>query len=149
MSVLGTIRPNDWEFPLFLHVLGATLLFGAIFATAGVSIASWRRPGVPALARSAFWTLLTVAIPAWILMRGGAAWIYDKEGFSGDNDPTWVTVGLVAAEPGLLLLLLALGFAFWWQRSGKPVAGRVVAGLSSLYPVLLTVAWLAMSGKWG
>ena len=67
----------------------------------------------------------------------------------GDNDPTWIGIGFIAAEPGLLLLLLALGFAFWWQQSGKPVAGRIVAGLSTLYALLLAIAWLAMSGKWG
>ncbi len=147
--MIAAVRPHAWDFPLFLHVLGATLLFGAVFATAGVSIASWRHPGVPALARSAFWALLAVAIPAWALMRGGAAWIYSKEGWTGNNDPTWIGIGFIAAEPGLLVLLVALGFAFWWQRSGKPVAGRVVAGLSTLYALLLTVAWLAMSGKWG
>jgi hypothetical protein len=82
-------------------------------------------------------------------MRGAAAWIYSKEGFSGDNDPTWIGVGFAVADLGLLVLLLTLGFAFWWQRSGKPIAARVVAGLSSLYAVLLAIAWLAMSGKWG
>ena len=46
------------------------------------------------------------------------------------------------------MLLAAIGTAYWWVRSGKPVAGRVVAGLASLYLVLLAVAWLAMSGKW-
>jgi hypothetical protein len=147
--MIAAVRPHAWDLPLFLHVLGATLLFGATFATAGISIASWRHPAVPALARSAFWTLLAVAIPAWVLMRGGAAWIYNKEGFSGDNDPTWIGIGFIVAEPGLLLLLISLGFAFWWQRTGKPVAGRVVAGLSTLYALLLAVAWLAMSGKWG
>ncbi len=146
--MIGAVRPNAWDLPLFLHVLGATLLFGATFATAVLSLAAWRRP-LPILARSTFWTLLVVSIPAWVLMRGGAAWIYSKEGFSGDNDPTWIGVGFAVAEPGLLLLLLSLGFAFWWRRSGKPVAGRVVAGLSSLYAVLLAIAWLAMSGKWG
>ncbi len=147
--MIGAVRPNAWDLPLFLHVLGATLLFGATFATAVLSLAAWRRPAVPMLARSTFWTLLIVSIPAWVLMRGGAAWIYSKEGFSGDNDPTWIGVGFAVAEPGLLVLLLSLGFAFWWRRSGKPVAGRVVAGLSSLYAVLLAIAWLAMSGKWG
>jgi hypothetical protein len=147
--MIAAVRPHAWDLPLFLHVLGATLLFGGTFATAGVSIAAWRRPTVPALARAAFWALLTVAIPAWVLMRGGAAWIYSKEGFSGHNDPTWIGIGFAVAEPGLLILLLSLGFAFWWQRSAKQVAGRIVAGLSSLYAVLLAIAWLAMSGKWG
>ena len=28
MSVLAAIRPDDWNFPLLLHVLGAMLLVG-------------------------------------------------------------------------------------------------------------------------
>ena len=39
--------------------------------------------------------------------------------------------------------------SFWWRRGAKPLAGRIVAGLSSVYLVLLAIAWLAMSGKWG
>ena len=35
------------------------------------------------------------------------------------------------------------------DTSGKPVAGRIAAGLSGVYLVLLSVALLAMSGKWG
>jgi len=147
--MIAAVRPNAWDLPLFLHVLGATLLFGGTLATAVLSLACWRRPAVTVLARSTFWTLLIVSIPAWALLRGGAAWIYSKEGYSGHNDPTWIGVGFAVADPGLLVLLLSLGFAFWWQRSGKPLAGRVVAGLSSLYAVLLAIAWLAMSGKWG
>jgi hypothetical protein len=43
----------------------------------------------------------------------------------------------------------SIGCAYWWSRSGKVVAGRLAAGLSTLYLALLTVALLAMSGKWG
>ena len=28
-AVLATIRPDEWNFPLFLHVFGAMLLVGA------------------------------------------------------------------------------------------------------------------------
>jgi hypothetical protein len=119
-------------------------LFGATLATATLSLAGWR---APALSRSTFWTLLAGAIPAWVLMRIGAAWIYSKEGFSGP-DPTWIGIGFAAAEPGALILLVATGAAFWWNRKQNPVAGRIVAGLSILYLILLAIAWLAMSGKW-
>lgn len=135
--------------PIFLHVLGAMTLVGATFTVAILSIAGWRRNDTPLLARATFRTLLIVAIPAWIVMRVGAQWIYSKEFQNSKDDPTWVGVGFIAAEPGLLLLLLATGFAFWWKRSGKPVAGRIVAGLASVYLVLLGIAMLAMSGKWG
>jgi hypothetical protein len=146
--MIAAIRPDSWNLPLFLHVLGAMLLFGATLSAAILSIAAWRRSDRPVLARATFLTLLVAAIPAWVLMRGGAAWIYSKEGYNGKNDPTWIGIGFAAAEPGLLILLVATGAAFWWRRSNKPVGGRIVAVLSSLYLVLLAVAWLAMSGKW-
>lgn len=146
--MIAAIRPHSFDFPLLLHVFGAIMLFGTTLATAALSLTSWRLPGVAVVSRSAFWALLAGAIPAWVLMRAGAAWIYSKEGFSGHDDPTWIGVGYLVADPGVVILLLATGFAFWWQRSNKPVAGRIVSGLSTLLLVLLAVAWLAMSGKW-
>lgn len=135
--------------PLFLHILGAMTLVGAMLAVLVLTVAAWRRPEVAALRRAAFRTLLIVAIPAWIAMRIGAEWIYSKEfGSSSGNDPTWVGIGFIAADAGLLVLLVTSGVAFWWNRAGKPLAGRLVGGLASVYLALLAVAWLAMSGKW-
>ena len=135
--------------PLFLHVLGAMTLVGAVFAVAIASWVSWRRPGIAVLARAAFTTLAAVAVPAYLVMRLSAQWIYSKEGFSGNDDPTWLGIGFVVGDMGLLLLLVTTGFAFWWKRKGKAAAGRTVAVLSSVYLVLLGIAWMAMSGKWG
>jgi len=147
--MLAAVRPHAWDFPLFLHVLGAMVLVGAVATAALLAIVAWRRPGMPVYARAAFWTLLAVGVPAYVVMRVGAQWTYSKEGFSGKNDPTWIGIGFMAADAGLLLLLVATGLAFWWKRQGKPVAGRIVAGLASVYLVLLAVAWFAMSAKWG
>ena len=133
--------------PLFLHILGAMVLVGAMLTVLLLAAAAWRRP-LALLSKSAFRTLLIVAIPAWIVMRAAGQWMYSEEGWSGDNDPTWLGIGYLVGDAGLLILLLATGFAFWWSRSQKAVAGRVVAGLSLVYLVLLGVAWLAMSGKW-
>lgn len=135
--------------PLFLHVLGAMTLVGAILAVLVLTVAGRRRPEVAALRRAAFWTLLIVAIPAWIVMRVGAGWIYSKEfGSSSGNDPTWVGIGFIVADAGLLVLLVTSGVTYWWKRAGTQLAGRLVGGLAGLYLVLLAVAWLAMSGKW-
>ncbi len=147
--MIAAVRPHAWDFPLFLHVLGAMVLVGAVATAALLAFAAWRRPGVPVYGRAAFWSLLAVGVPAYVAMRIGAQWTYSKEGFSGDNDPTWIGIGFAAADIGLLLLLLTTGLAFWWKRRGKPVVGRVVAGLASVYLVLLGVAWFAMSAKWG
>jgi hypothetical protein len=142
------VRPTSFDFPLFLHVLGAMTLFGVALTSLVVSTAGWRRPDAAPLRRTAFWALLAVGVPAYVAMRGGAQWIYSKEGFDGHGDPTWVGVGFVVADAGLLVLLVTIGLAYWWRRSGSAAAARSVTAFSSLYIAMLTVAWLAMSGKW-
>jgi hypothetical protein len=144
-----SIRPTSFNLPLFLHVLGAMALVGAMLTVVLVSWVAWARPDQPVLRRATWKTLLVVAVPSFLVMRLAGQWIYSKEGFSGNDDPTWLGIGYMVGDMGLLLLLVTLGVAFWWQRSGKPVAGRIVAVLASVYLVLLAIAWLAMSGKWG
>jgi hypothetical protein len=93
--MLAAVRPHAWDFPLFLHVLGAMVLVGAVATAALLAIVAWRRPGMPVYARAAFWTLLAVGVPAYVVMRVGAQWTYSKEGFSGKNDPTWIGIGFI------------------------------------------------------
>jgi hypothetical protein len=147
--MLATVRPHAWDLPLFLHVLGAMVLVGALATAALLAFAAWRRPGVSVYGRAALWSLLAVGFPAYVVMRVGAQWIYSKEGFTGKNDPTWIGIGFMAADFGVLLLLVTTGVAYWWHRSGKIRAGRTVSVLSSVYLVMLAVAWFAMSAKWG
>jgi len=125
--------------PLFLHVLGAMTLFGAVLAALILALAGQRR--------TTFLALLT-AVPAWVVMRAGAQWIYTKEG-KWPTNPTWISIGFDVADMGLIVLLLALGAAFWWRRGGSAHAARATAALSGIYIALLALAWLAMSGKWG
>jgi hypothetical protein len=132
--------------PLFLHVLGAMLLYGCVLSAAVASFTGWRRPDVAILRRAAFWSLVC-GLPAYVLLRVFAQVILSDEDFA--RDPTWVGIGFLATDLGLLILLAALGCAYWWKRSARAVAGRIVAGLSAVYLVLLTVALLAMAGKWG
>ncbi len=135
--------------PLFLHVLGAMTLFGAILAAVITSTVAWRCPDLAFLRAATFWALVS-AVPGYVVFRIAAQVIYsDEKDIFGGKDPTWIGVGFIVSDAGLLLLLLSIGLAYWWKRSGKPVAGRIVAGLASIYLVLLGVAWFAMSAKWG
>ena len=88
MSALAAIRPDDWNFALFMHVLGAILLVGALMTVHVVLVSragAARRPAIRSrYARLAFKSLLYVALPAWIIMRVGAGWIYD-EGVPGTS----------------------------------------------------------------
>ena len=106
MSVLAAIRPDSWNFPLFLHVLGAMILVGGTL-TAASALAFAR--GDARTLRLGYWSLLAVALPGYVVMRIGAQWIYSKEGLDdAPIDFTWATIGFIVADAGALLLLIAL-----------------------------------------
>jgi hypothetical protein len=135
--------------PLFLHILGAMTTVGAILTVVVLSYVAWNRPEAAFLRRATFKALLAT-IPFYILLRVFAEVMYsdEKDAFAG-NDPSWVGIGYITSDAGFLILLITIGVAFWWKRSEKAAAGRIVAVLSTLLLLLLTVAMLAMSGKWG
>jgi hypothetical protein len=141
------LRPASWSLPLFLHVLGATVLFGATLVVTVLAVAAWRRREQAALLSSlAFRALLGLVLPAWILMRVGAQLIVDKE--FPQNAPGWVDVGFAVSEPGLVLLVVTgilAGVAA--RRGGTGRAAGAVAVLAPIYLVALGVAWFAMSAK--
>ena len=130
---------SNISWPLFLHVLGTMVLFGALLTALVLALAG--------LARATFAALL-VAVPAWVLALGAGHWLEHNMGLQSSS-ATWLEIGHGVLEPGVLVLVLAIGAAWWWRSSGKLVAGRVTAALSGIYLLLLTVAMLAMSGKWG
>ena len=106
MDLLATIRPDDWNLPLFAHVLGAMLLVGATAAAA--SFLAFAR-GDERLSRVGYRTLLVVGVPSYALMWGGAHWIYAKEGL--DERPlefAWEAIGFAVTEVGAVLFVAAL-----------------------------------------
>ena len=147
--MLALIRPDSWNFPLFLHVLGAIVLAGSIGAVTVLGLAVRKRGAHAAmLSRVAFRTLIFVVLPSWIVMRVGAQLIADKE--FPDKTPGWVDVGFVVSEPGLVLLI-ALGALAWVsaRRGGVGRASMAVTILAPVYLAALAVAWWAMSAKPG
>jgi hypothetical protein len=106
-AVLAASRPTEWNLPLFLHVLGAMILVGGLLT--GASLLAFAR-GEERILRLGYWTLLLVALPGYLLMRTGAEWTADKEGFNeeGATTPTWLDIGYIVADAGALLVLIAL-----------------------------------------
>jgi hypothetical protein len=145
--VIALIRPDAWNFPLFLHVLGAIALFGGIGTVVLLSVAAHRIPGHAVLARRiALTTLLAVVWPAYVLMYADGVWIASKEDLH-PSFPTWMVVGVSVADGGIVVLLVLTLLA--WLARRRPRAGVFVAGLSALYLVALGVAWWAMTTKPG
>ena len=136
-SVLASVRPDSWNFPLFVHVLGAMILVGGLLT--GASILTFARGDVRFL-RLGYWTLLAVALPVYIVMRLGAQWIYSKEHLDdAPSDPTWIGIGFIVADLGALLVLIALivgGIGLRRLGSG---------GGQGLLKAAMVIAWLVLA----
>jgi hypothetical protein len=151
MTELAVIRPDDWNLPLFLHILGAMVLVGALTLTSVSLIASWRS-GSAALIRQAYMTLFYVALPSYIVFRVGSEWIADKEGLA-DSNVTWIGIGYGVSDTGALLLIISLvigGISVRRMNRGQqpsPIAARIVTGLVSLVLIAYLVAVWAMTAK--
>ena len=150
MSTLAVIRPDEWNVPLFVHVLGAIVLVGGVMTAAGAL--GYARGNV-AMLRAGYFSLLAVALPGWILMRVGAQWIYDEEGFEGGEEPTWLTLGWLTADPGGALLLVALVTGGVGVRRLGDGRGSGLLRATLVISVILLAAYVvaiwAMSGKPG
>jgi hypothetical protein len=141
--MLALVRPDSWNLPLFLHVLGAMTLVGAV---AAVALSSSRATDSTLFRRVTFWTLATVVLPAWVLMRFAGQWIDSKEDLP--NDPAWLGVGFIVGDIGLLIVLITTIVAWVAMRKeGRRWAPKTVTVLSILYLIALLVAMWAMSAK--
>jgi hypothetical protein len=140
MTLLAAIRPDDWDLPLFLHLVGAMTLVGALLLV-GVSLAGAGRGGSVATVRLGFRALLFAALPAWILMRVSAEWLASEENLDEDP-PGWVDVGYMISDPGVLLLIAATvcaGIAA--RRAGR--GGAQGGGLNRAVVVLVAISLVA------
>jgi hypothetical protein len=152
MSVLAAVRPDSWNLPLFVHVLGAMILVGGLLA--GASALGFAR-GDARFLRLGYWSLLAVSLPGWVLMRIGAEWVYSREGWDDLPDeidePAWLGIGWLIGDLGGLILLVSLivgGIGVYRLRDGKG-AGllRATLVLSLVLLAAYVVAVWAMSGK--
>ena len=145
--MVAILRGDAIDFPLFLHVLGAVVLFGATASVALLTIASLRIPQHEHLLRRvALVTMLAAVWPGFLAMFVAGHWVLDREGYEG-KAPGWALTGIGISEGGLVLLLVVTGLGWLGRRRAGATAWA--AGLSVLYMVALAVAWFAMTAKPG
>jgi hypothetical protein len=140
MTLLAAIRPDDWNLPLFLHLVGGMTLVGVLLLVA-VSLAGAGRGGSVGTVRLGFRGLLFAALPAWILMRVTAEWLASEENLDEDT-PAWVDVGYMTSDTSLLLLIAATvcaGIAARRAARGGPRG----SGLNTTVAVLAAIALIA------
>ena len=161
MTILQAIRPDSVNFPLFLHVLGAMLLVGTLFAVASAIVLGWRRSEPDrsvGLTRFGLWTLIAGVFPSYVLMRIGAQWVESEE--FGDlegpakeavEDSAWLGIGYITADLGALLIIVSIVLSIIGLRrlrSGRGVGlGRAVGIISVLLLAAYVIAVWAMTVK--
>jgi hypothetical protein len=152
-DLLAAIRPDEQSFALLLHLVGATVVFGALLASA-TSLALAR--GETRLLRLGYFSLLFVGLPGLILLRLAGEWLYRLQKWdelpAEIDEPAWLGIGFVVADGGGLLFLLALalgGVGVYRLRDGKGGTGLLKATMVISLVLLLAyaVAVWAMTGK--
>jgi hypothetical protein len=150
--MIAALRPDSWNLPLLVHVLGAMVFVALLMVLAVVLVVSLRDGGdrVAAL-RFAFRTLLLGLLPAYIVMRVGAEWVFSEE--NADEDAAWIGIGYIVTDLGLLLLIataVLLGLARRRAASGtKEPRGlvRPATAITFLLIAAYAVALWAMTAK--
>ena len=141
--MVAAIRPDAWNFPLFLHVGGAMALVASlVIALYAIRIARTR--GDQPAAQFAFRTLLRFTLPAYIVMRVGAQWIASKENLENSND-TWIGIGFMTSDAGALLVIIGLiltGLMARRAKQGTSVAGTVQLRAAGVIAAILVVAYV-------
>ena len=150
MNWLAVTRPDYESWLLLVHVAGASVLIGGLLT--GASLIGFARGSV-SLLRLGYWTLLIVALPAYVVMRIGAELLAEEQGWNEEGAPSqaWLDIGYIVADLGALLLLISLvvgGIGVRRLRDGKG-QGLLKAAMIIALIILAaaTVAVWAMAGK--
>lgn len=142
------MRPDSVNVPLLLHVLGAMLLVGCLFAVALATLLGRRSPErAPGLARFGLETLLLGVLPSYVLMRVGAQWTEAEQDYPDDFDPAWIGIGYITADLGALLILISAILAGVGLRRRSVRLARIVGIVSVLLLAAYLVAVWAMTAK--
>jgi uncharacterized membrane protein len=146
-DVLAAIRPDSVNFPLFLHVLGAMLLVGFLFAVAFATILGRSPDRAAGLARFGLKTLLLGVLPSYIVMRIGAQWVESEQNYPDDFEASWIDIGYITADIGALLILISAVLAGVGLWRGNVRLVRIVGVVSVILLAAFLVAVWAMTAK--
>ena len=152
--MLAAIRPDIQSFALLLHLVGATVVFGALL-TSATSLVLARDDA--RLLRLGYFSLLLVGLPGLILLRVAGQWLYQLQRWddlpSQFSQPRWLDIGFIVADWGGILFLLALvlgGVRVRRMGSGKD-GGTLLLRETMVIALVLIVAYVvavwAMTGK--
>jgi hypothetical protein len=155
VAALAVTRDPDVNFPLFLHVLGASVLVGALMVVASAILLGWRRADAGdavAMTRFGLRALLFAVVPAYIVMRIGAHWTEAAEDLPEQvEDQAWLGIGYITADAGAVLIIVSIALAAIALRRLRRGAalglGRAVGVIAVVLLAAYLVAMWAMTAK--
>ncbi|HEX2087740.1 MAG TPA: hypothetical protein VHF89_18790 [Solirubrobacteraceae bacterium] len=135
----------DLDVPFFLHVLGAMVLVGSLLLAGSTLVGAWRAEDAAAV-RLGYRALLLGALPAWVVMRAAAQWLFAEGDYSDDH--SWLQIGFMTSESTLLLIVGATVLAGLSVRRAEG-GGRVRAAavLVAIVIAVYAVTIWAMTTK--
>ena len=153
-ELLAAIRPDDQSFALLLHLVGATVVFGALLASA-TSLAAGARRDPAASARLLLAPARRPPRPDPAPARRRMALPAPELGRASRPDrssPPGSAIGFIVADWGGLLLLLALALGgVGIHRLGNGKGGTVLLKATMVISLILILAYVvavwAMTGK--
>jgi hypothetical protein len=151
--MLAAIRTDIQVFALLLHLVGATVVFGALL-TSATSLVLAR--GETRLLRLGYFSLLFVGLPGLILLRLAGQWLYQLQKWddlpSQFAQPTWLDIGFIVADWGGILFVFAL--VLGWvgiHRLRTDRGGTLLLRATMVISIVLIVGYVvavwAMTGK--
>lgn len=148
-NALAVIRPDEWNLPLFVHVLGAMALVGTLMIVAHALFAAGRADDPTPLTRFGFKALILGVLPSYIVMRIGAQWVEAAEDLTEEQeDAAWIGIGYITADIGALLILISIVLAtIGLRRPPGARFARVIAVIATLLVAAYVVAVWAMTAK--
>jgi hypothetical protein len=155
MAALAVTRDPDVNFPLFLHVLGASALVGSLLVVAAAILLGWRRTEAGeavAFTRFGLRALLFAVVPAYVVMRVGGQWTEAAEDLPDVvEDSAWLGIGYITADLGAILILVSIVLAAIGLRRLRRGAalglGRAVGVIAVILVAAYLVAMWAMTAK--
>ena len=132
-SVLAAVRPDSWNFPLFVHVLGAMILVGGT-----LTAASARASPAETSARFAlgYWSLLAVVASRLHPDADRSQWIYSKEGL--DDAPIEDSLDQASGSPSPTPALCCSSSR--WSSVASASAGSVAASGTGLLKATMVIS---------
>jgi ABC-type xylose transport system permease subunit len=139
--MLATVRPDDIDLALLVHVAGAMVLVGGLVTTVGAAALGWR--GDLAALRLSSMSLFAITLPGWLVMRVGGQWVYSEESLDDlDPEPAWIGVGYLTADLGFVLLVVALILAGIGVRRSRRGGGTGLMKASAVLGGVLLAAYI-------